>query len=106
MPRVSHRTAQATGLLRLKGHFLSSRHSASPSDPEAQLLAALALGVAGWDDRSLERVERARYVAQGEDLSRVEEGESRLDDSPEAAREFLTGSLVPSAFRERLMTRP
>ena len=77
-----------------------------PEDPEAQLLAALALGVAGWDDRSLEMVERARYVAQGEDLSRVEEGESRLDDSPEAAREFLTGSLVPSAFRERLMTRP
>lgn len=77
-----------------------------PEDPEAQLLAALALGVAGWDDRSLEMVERARYVAQGEDLNRVEEAETRLEESPEAAREFLTSSLVPSAFRERLMTRP
>ena len=77
-----------------------------PEDPEAQLLAALVLGVAGWDDRSLEMIERARYVAQGEDLNRVEEAESRLEEGPDEAREFLTASLAPSAFRERLMARP
>lgn len=82
----------------------AARHR--PEDSEAQLLAALALGSAGWDDRALEMLERARLRAEGEDRSRVEEAAVGLEEGPEAAGRLLRSELAPMAFRERLMTRP
>ena len=77
-----------------------------PFDPEAQLLAALAAGAAGWDDLSAEMLERARQVAVDRDVSAVEEAEDRILDDGESARIFLMESVAPGALRQRLMTRP
>lgn len=75
-------------------------------DAEAQLLAALALAAAGADDRAWEFLERGRLVAEGTDELMVQAVEERLDDGAEAASRFLKHEVGPSAFRERLRTRP
>lgn len=77
-----------------------------PEDVEAQLLSALAFAATGWDERSLEMVERARFLAEGTDVGLVGEAEARMEDGAEAARRFLDTTIAPSSFRERLMQRP
>ncbi|MEX0935403.1 MAG: hypothetical protein WD013_00770 [Gemmatimonadota bacterium] len=77
-----------------------------PEDVEAQLLSALAFAATGWDERSLEMVERARFLAEGADVGLIGEAEARMEDGAEAARRFLDTTIAPSSFRERLMQRP
>ncbi len=77
-----------------------------PDDLEAQLLAALALFVEGWEDRAAEMLQRARLVAEAPDQALVDEVEVQMDAGAEAALELLQESLAPTAFRERLMQRP
>jgi hypothetical protein len=45
-------------------------------------------------------------VAQGTDQVLAQGVEERMLESPEAARRFLATQIGPSAFRERLHTRP
>lgn len=77
-----------------------------PEDMEAQFLAALAWCAEGWDERALEMLERGRLHAEEVDASLVAEVEARLEEGSEAARTFLSTTLAPSSFRERLMLRP
>jgi hypothetical protein len=76
-----------------------------PEDTEAQVLAALA---ARSVDETLawELLERARMVAFGVDVELVETVGERLEEGPEAARDFLVSELAPGAYRERLRQRP
>ncbi len=75
-------------------------------DAEAQMLAALALAAAGHEETAWEMLERARYVAEGTDQVLTEGVEERLGGDPAEAARFLRHALGPSAFRERLHTRP
>jgi tetratricopeptide (TPR) repeat protein len=75
-------------------------------DAEAQLLAALALAAAGHETTAWEMLERARFVAEGTDELLTEGVEERLAGDPAEAARFLRHELGPSAFRERLYTRP
>jgi tetratricopeptide (TPR) repeat protein len=77
-----------------------------PEDLEAQLLAALAQGSLGDEDRALEMLERARLIAEEEDLPYVLEVEDVLDGTQEGALRLLTETLAPSSFRARLSVRP
>ncbi len=77
-----------------------------PDDLEAQLLAALAISAAGWEDRALEMLERARIRAEGVDEALVLEVEGRLEAGSESAGLFLRRSIGPSSLRERLIQRP
>ncbi len=77
-----------------------------PDDLDAQLLAALATSAAGWEDRALEMLERARIRAEGVDEGLVSEVESRLEAGSESAGLFLRRSIGPSSLRERLIQRP
>lgn len=77
-----------------------------PEDVEAQLLAGLAAAASGHLDLGYEMLERARQRAEGLAETMVLEAEERLEEGAGAARQFLTETLAPSAFRERLMTRP
>lgn len=75
-------------------------------DAEAQMLAALALAAAGHEETAWEMLERARFVAEGTDQVLTEGVEERLGGDPAEAARFLRHELGPSAFRERLYTRP
>lgn len=75
-------------------------------DTEAQLLAALALAARGHEETAWEMLERARFVAEGTDQLLAEGVEERLGGDPAEAARFLRRELGPSAFRERLYTRP
>ena len=78
-----------------------------PNDTDAQVLAALALHAAGWEDRAYETLERARLAAEGVFGSGlVDHAEAELESGSGASPEFLKESLGPSVFRERLMVRP
>lgn len=77
-----------------------------PYDGETQLLAALAASAAGYEDLAVEMLERARFVARAHDAATVEEAEERMSEGRERARSFLLETVVPGAFRERLMARP
>jgi predicted Zn-dependent protease len=78
---------------------------ARPEDTEAQLLAALA--ARGVDeDLAWQLLERGRLAAFGVDVELAETVQERLEEGPEAAREFLLAELAPSAYRERLRQRP
>ncbi len=77
-----------------------------PGDFEAQLLAALALGAGGWEDRAYEMVERARHGDGEIDQTALGQVEERIDEGVNPCREALTASFGPSALRERLMVRP
>ena len=74
-------------------------------DPEAQLLAALALHASGWDDRAYEMLERGRMGPEGLDTRLADYAEVEMESAPGASLEFLKDSLGPSALRERLMVR-
>jgi len=78
----------------------------SPEDLEAQLLAALAHAALGDEDRALEMLERARLSAEAEDLPWVLEVEEQIDGPEDGALRFLSETLAPSSFRERLSIRP
>ena len=78
---------------------------ARPDDTEAQLLASLAARSVD-EDLAWELLERGRMAAFGVDVELVEAVEERLEEGPEAAREFLVGELAPAAYRERLRQRP
>ena len=77
-----------------------------PHDVEAQLLAALAAGAAGWEDLAYEMMERGRQGALPGDLPLLESVESRLDEGSEGAKAFFLQELLTGALRERLMNRP
>jgi len=77
-----------------------------PEDVEAQLLAAVTAGATGRLDLGYEMLERARQRAEGIDESLIVQARERIDEGAESARTFLAETLVPGAFRERLMTRP
>jgi tetratricopeptide (TPR) repeat protein len=77
-----------------------------PDDLEAQLLAALALAAAGWEERAMEMLERARVGTEPGDEDLLAEVDERIEDGPEAALACLAESLGPSSFRERLLQRP
>lgn len=77
-----------------------------PDDVEAQLLAALAAGAAGWEDLAWEMLERGRQVADGDDLDLIEEMEEPLEEGAESAGSFLTQEVLPVSLHARLMTRP
>lgn len=77
-----------------------------PHDVEAQLLAALASGANGWEDRAWEMLERARQSGPEADRSMLLMVEERLDEGPGAAQDYLSTTLIPKALRERLMVRP
>lgn len=77
-----------------------------PHDVEAQLLAGLAAASSGHLDLGYEMLERARQRAEGLAESMVLEAEERMEEGAHATRDFLSETLAPSAFRERLMTRP
>lgn len=77
-----------------------------PEDLDAQLIAALALAAAGWEERGLEMLERARIVGGSPESGLVQSVEDRLDEGPDAALRFLSDDFAPRSFRERLMQRP
>lgn len=77
-----------------------------PYDVEAQLLAALALGMEGGEDRAFEMLERARIRGDEPDRALLLEVEARIEEGSEACLKLLHGSMGPSALRERLTTRP
>lgn len=77
-----------------------------PDDVEAQLLAALAAGSQGYDDLAWEMLERARQSGAGAELVLAGEVEDRLEQGVEETRSFLERQLAPSAYRDRLRTRP
>lgn len=85
---------------------LATGAEARLEDVQAQVLAALALGAAGWEQRAYEMVERARVRAEGLDHDSLLAVESRIDDGPEAALEYFKTTVAPLALRERLMARP
>ena len=101
------------GLLELEGDELeeaasdlSSGADQRPEDVQAQILAALALGAAGWDQRAYEMVERARFRAEAMDKETLIAVENRLDEGPEAALDYLKTTVAPVALHDRLMARP
>ena len=73
-----------------------------PDDGEAQVLTALAAAAAGWEGPAADAIARAEYSAEGVDATLLEEARERTEDSAEAAREFLTQTLAPSALHDRL----
>ncbi len=77
-----------------------------PEDVEAQLLAALALTVGGWEDRAFEMLERARLQVDELDRSLVLEVEGLIEDGSEPCLRFLKSSIGPSSFRARMLERP
>ncbi len=87
-------------------HLLHQAADLRPGELETQLLAALALGAAGDEDRAMEMLERARLHSEGVDLELILEVEDQLESGPVSSLRFLTDSLGPSALRERLMQRP
>ncbi len=94
------------GLWEEASRDLSEGARARPQDVEAQLLAALAAEVAGWEDLAQEMMERGRQGALPGDVPLVEAVEGRLDEGSESAEGFLVQELLPGALRERLMVRP
>lgn len=85
---------------------LSSGARLQPADVEAQFLAALAAGAAGFLDLAYEMLERGRQGAVSGDLPLLEAVEERLEEGPEAAHALLSQDILPGALRERLMNRP
>ena len=79
---------------------------ARPGDFEAQLLAALALAAAGWEDRAYEMLERAHHGDGEVDQTAVAQVSDRIDEGARASEDALTQTMGPSALRERLMVRP
>ena len=79
---------------------------ARPGDFEAQLLAALALAAAGWEDRAYEMLERAHHGDGEVDQTAVAQVSDRVDEGARASEDVLTQTMGPSALRERLMVRP
>ena len=77
-----------------------------PLDVEAQFLAALAAGAAGFEDLAYEMMERGRQSALPGDLPLLEMVETRLEEGTESAKAFLLQEILPGALRERLMNRP
>lgn len=75
-------------------------------DTEAQLLAALALGAVEHETEAWEMLERGRFVAEGTDRLLAEGVEERITEGADACARFLKSQFAPSAFRERLYTRP
>ncbi len=85
---------------------LSAGANANLDDVQAQILAALALGAAGFEERAYEMVERARMRAEGVDQDSLVSIESRIDDGPEASLDYFNATVAPIALRDRLMARP
>jgi len=77
-----------------------------PEDVEAQLLTALAAVATDSEGLAYEMVERARIRGAEEDAGLLGEVDEKLDEGPEAAREFLVRELGPGILRDRLMVRP
>lgn len=87
-------------------HFFDQAARLRPHDLELQLLAALALSVAGQGFRGEEMLERARIHLEDLDRELMLEVEEQLEAGETASLRFLVDSLAPSSFRERLMQRP
>lgn len=74
-------------------------------DAEAQILAALAAAAAGWDDVAHNTLARAEFANEGGDAELVEDAREHIEESADAAREFLEAEIAPYALRDR-MTQP
>ncbi len=71
-------------------------------DAEAIILGALAGAAHGWDDAAEELLARSEFVADGADITMIEQAESAIRTGPEAADRLLRSTLGPSVLRERL----
>lgn len=85
---------------------LSAGADLRPEDVQAQILAALSLGAAGWDQRAYEMVERARVRAEALDRETLVTVESCLEEGSDSALRFLKTTVAPVALHDRLMARP
>ena len=85
---------------------LAAAAEAGPADFEAHLLAALATGAAGWEEKAYQMLESARFVAEAGDADALEDAEDAINDGPESAAKHLADSVVPIALRTRLQARP
>lgn len=85
---------------------LAAAAELDPTDFEAILLAALAVGAAGWEERAYPLLEGARLVAEAGDAEAVEDAEDAIDDGPESAASHLTDSVAPMILRTRLQALP
>jgi superkiller protein 3 len=74
-----------------------------PEDAEAQVVAALAAAVVGWDGAAQQTIARVEYAAEQFDEEMLDEARDRIDNGPDAAREFLMETVAPVALRDRLM---
>jgi tetratricopeptide (TPR) repeat protein len=74
-----------------------------PFDGEAQLLAAVAAAVAGWDDAAHDALARADFAEEPADTALLEEAEERIGAGSDAARAFLRETLGPTALHDRLI---
>jgi tetratricopeptide (TPR) repeat protein len=74
-----------------------------PFDGEAQLIAAVAAAVAGWDDAAQDALARADFAEEPADTALLEEAEERIGAGPDAARAFLRETLGPTALHDRLI---
>jgi len=86
---------------------LAAASELRPEDVELHLLAALAAGASG----DLDEAERLLHVArlrEPDDVSgaAIREAEDRIDEGGDAPGQLLLDTVGPSAYRERLMTRP
>lgn len=85
---------------------LAAAAEMDPTDFEAVLLAALAAGAAGWEEKAYALLEAARFVAEAGDAEAMEDAEDAIGDGPESAACHLADSVAPMALRTRLQARP
>jgi len=71
-------------------------------DTEAQLVAALAASVAGWDARAEESFARAAHAPEPPDPALYAEIDAALAAGSAGVRRLLLEELAPSVLRERL----